>query len=554
MGTADDDAFPGSADDSSGRFLEDANAYTDAAEAAVKAWAKRVTPQDYGCTGDGVTDDRANFQTMVDEVAASDGELWIHLLPGTYLMGTATSPTGAGGLLNFSYSNLTMIGCGDVSVIKAAPRNVTTHHLQSVISSKGTELAPLTNLRLENFKIDGNRVNMTGTATANELDLLDTNWWRKCFIRDVLLYNGMADGLDLDDTEDTLVEGCIAYNCNGNGFHISTNSAQNRIIGNYAEGNGFELSRSGFDHYPSAADNVYIGNIAKDNYRNWDVNGTACVWVGNHSLGSPTVVDTLNSAGSTFAAFQIPGQLVLATPSSSGIIRGARDVEDGTTQLAFRIQSTIDGVTDDRIQLRGDLVRFLQDTTVVGDFSATSISEDGTALSAKYVEPTDVAALDKIHATTTVADTVTETDLYRETIGAGAIGAGNILDLLVFGDYLNNSGSTVNLTLRIKLGATTVITTNAMALTTGASRRKFFLRVRLHNVTTGTQRVHCQGELSQAGSTDAVGGSAAFTIVGYGTASEDTTAAKDLAITAEHGTAASTIDIQLHAACLEKVA
>lgn len=160
----------------------------------------------------------------------------------------------------------------------------------------------------------------------------------------------------------------------------------------------------------------------------------------------------------------------------------------------------------------------------------------------------------KVSSTTTIINTGTESDLYRRTITGGTLGTTGALRLTVFGNYKNNEGNSRNLTLRLKYGATTMLTTPAMAQASGADRRQWFATFMLMAAgATNAQRV---GVMAMLGAASAVNWNSLVGAAlgpGYGTAAEDSTLDKDLVLTAQHSVAHLALEITLTGAILEKL-
>ena len=162
--------------------------------------------------------------------------------------------------------------------------------------------------------------------------------------------------------------------------------------------------------------------------------------------------------------------------------------------------------------------------------------------------------LNEAHATTTIANTTTETDLYSFALPTN-LAAGDILRLSLRGDYLNNTGSGQGLTIKVKIGATTAITlaSSGTQFGTGTDRRDWHADVLIACEGTAAQRVYTSVVVGMntaaainAGSTFAMGNET-------GSATEDTTSAKTLAVTATLTTASANLEVTAKIAVLEKI-
>ena len=162
----------------------------------------------------------------------------------------------------------------------------------------------------------------------------------------------------------------------------------------------------------------------------------------------------------------------------------------------------------------------------------TSINDDGTLKTIK----------DRKTSTTDVVNTTTETDAYSYTIAAGTFSTLNSVTFTGIGDCLNNSGSNKTLTIRVKLGATTIYT-EAFTIATSATRNQVTVdAVVMAAGATNAQRSRVFVWLGTAGSgvdgTGSPSSTALFsTIATHSSVAEDSTTALALKVTYQWGTA-----------------
>lgn len=133
---------------------------------------------------------------------------------------------------------------------------------------------------------------------------------------------------------------------------------------------------------------------------------------------------------------------------------------------------------------------------------------------------------DRANSDTTVGNTTVETTLYSKSITANDLGTTGGIRVSVFGQWTNNTGANRTLTVRIKFGATTLVSPS-MTLTTSGTNGHFAIAVTLFNTATNAQRAMTQVEFRRGA-----------TIIDAGwnsspTSAEDTTSAKTFTVTVQ---------------------
>lgn len=161
--------------------------------------------------------------------------------------------------------------------------------------------------------------------------------------------------------------------------------------------------------------------------------------------------------------------------------------------------------------------------------------------------PINPIMLDAVTTDVEVVNTTTATALYTYTLPANYLSTNNILRCTFWGDYLNDSGSSVNLTVDIRYGGSTLCTSTGSVGNT-ATRRVVWIQGYIKgDAATNAQR----GQFVMLNPVAAtVGGS---TFGGQNTLAIDSTAAQDVVLRVTHGTAASTISFILRAAWIELI-
>lgn len=210
----------------------------------------------------------------------------------------------------------------------------------------------------------------------------------------------------------------------------------------------------------------------------------------------------------------------------------------GSTLAVFADKLVSIGLTSPTgsdLDLQRDSVGKLNLATSLATFTTPVVlpADPTTALQAATKQYVDVAVglLDRNNTDVTVENTTTETSIYSFSIPANKLGATGGVRLTINGTAANNN-LTNQLTVRIKLGATTVVTigpTNNNS--TAGTQFPATISMDLFNTATGAQRamawlrwlIDPSSPVQHAGF--------------YGTAAEDTTAARTLDVTVQWATA-----------------
>jgi hypothetical protein len=215
------------------------------------------------------------------------------------------------------------------------------------------------------------------------------------------------------------------------------------------------------------------------------------------------------------------------------------------------IQTGVNGIDNNNIAASAgiNLSKLAQDSALTGQ----RLGWNGTAWVPVYL------GLYRKTTEKDVVNTTVETDLLNGevTIGAGVLGTTGAVRVTAVIDYLNNTGSNQNLTWKVKLGATTIFG-DLIVRTTNANRNPWWLTFVIANLGSASSQA-LNGILGFAGTVPpTVAGIGGITggvpggIIG-GTATEDTTSAKALAVTVTHGAASASLSCRLKYAVVEIV-
>ena len=285
-----------------------------------------VSVKDFGAVGDGVTDDNAAF------VAAITNNAPIYIPVGTYIVTGLTL-----------IDNTIMFGEGDLSTVKL--KNSTDANLLSA-STKS-------NIRLRNFKLDGNWASVPSTETKHTIRFDDVE---DVQITGMTITGSSTDGISLktngvDNTDNVIISNNRIVNCGRNGIAVLRGS-NIKIHSNHFEQCGLvNIDLEPNIHF--AADRIsiwgntgetapyghvaiqYVNNVQVTNniYQNSKTKRTG-TQTGSASATSGNI--TLTDSAATFQTWGISvGDMLFRTESSGGC--GFKVVSvDSETQLTIR--------------------------------------------------------------------------------------------------------------------------------------------------------------------------------------------------------------------------
>lgn len=150
----------------------------------------------------------------------------------------------------------------------------------------------------------------------------------------------------------------------------------------------------------------------------------------------------------------------------------------------------------------------------------------------EWVDPLGCVVAES-HALVT-ATTTAETPFVDLILPGGYVAAGDLVVLDAFGDQLNNTGSPQVTRLRLKIGTTTVLDTGAgdISLSTSANRRKWQIHALVHIGSTTAQEAAASLTSTGSNANSWSQLNAGVSSVGGGSATEDTSSATAIQVTA----------------------
>lgn len=158
-----------------------------------------------------------------------------------------------------------------------------------VLGAHGSKENPIRNVFiLLQGVIDGNRTVHPYSKSGNEG--INLKWAvDSSIVGRGQIINCSGDGIDIDVSRNCVVSGISLINNRGTGVHFGSPrpilpSDQNIVKDCYSEKNGIDGKRNGFDHSWPNKSVLFINNIAKNNYRNFDMDGENILFVNNLSI------------------------------------------------------------------------------------------------------------------------------------------------------------------------------------------------------------------------------------------------------------------------------
>ncbi len=269
----------------------------------------------------------------------------LRLLPGTHLSYVTDIP-GNTTMYVPSGATIKLADEVDLSVFcKTCPRGDA-----AVIRSTGTEAEPLENINIIlDGTIDGNKEKHP--YSDGGFEGIAFKWVKNSSITGVgVVKNANGDGIDVDAVSQCYFEGIKLMNNEGTGFHFGSPrpirpSERNVVVGLYAEGNGFERKRNGFDHSWPNNGVFYIGSVAKDNYRNWQIGGAGGMVIASRSIDTGDVVEPDDFENASFAG--VNGQIHVPTNFQTTNVK---------TRAYLTNRQTLSAQTWEKIDLGGRII------------------------------------------------------------------------------------------------------------------------------------------------------------------------------------------------------
>lgn len=166
----------------------------------------------------------------------------------------------------------------------------------ALIKIEGSKNKFLENIFIQlDGKIDGNK--SKHPYKKGGIEGINLKWVKNSFIYGSgSVINANGDGLDIDASNNCYIEGISFINNDGSGIHLGSprpiqSSFNNLIIGCYAESNGFIHKRSGFDQsWPNIDGVTYFNCQSKNNYQNWDIQGSGGVVLNSDPLNKSSAI------------------------------------------------------------------------------------------------------------------------------------------------------------------------------------------------------------------------------------------------------------------------
>jgi len=166
---------------------------------------------DYGAVGDGVANDTAALQAVLDAVNAAGG-------------GTAWLPTGDYRIhdpVNV-WANTRLLGAG-VGAVRIVADGSMPDNVEMLNGGARN------NIEVAGFELDGNKGERgTSSVTGEGLEFDGSRLW----FHHLWIHDTPSEGIDSDNGSLVFVSDVLATNCGGNGIHLSDPSQERSVVSN----------------------------------------------------------------------------------------------------------------------------------------------------------------------------------------------------------------------------------------------------------------------------------------------------------------------------------
>ncbi len=259
--------------------------------------------RDFGAVGDGATDDTFAIQSAVNAAFAAGGGS-VYIPAGVYLISASIE----------MLSHTALFGDGMGATTLKVRDEVGVDIIGVIRTQIGRSDEPLTNVRVSDITLDGNRANQSsglqfGFFAGVKSDVRppdeDIVCWRveahsfrgygfdpheltdRLFLIECVSHNNVRDGFAVDGIINGVVRGCIAFNNVRHGFNVITSSRNVILDQNIAyenNSNGFTIQNGSFDiHITSCMAYKNIGD------------GIYCIGVNDNVISNNLIAENLEN-------------------------------------------------------------------------------------------------------------------------------------------------------------------------------------------------------------------------------------------------------------------
>ncbi len=309
--------------------------------------------------------------------------------PGATSTYRVTSPCGKVILMEGIYtiddeievpSNITLEGQGNGTIIKLKDSAAA---LVDIIENSDTTNGN-SNINLINFKIDGNKTNITGTH--NGINIIKSV---NCTIYNLNVVNNSGIGINLGtNSNNNTVNGSI---CQGNGNGISVYSYNNTISGNLCQNNSGGNGISVYSYNNTISGNTCQNNSAHGIYLytntyNNTITGNTCQGNGEHGISLSTNTNNNTVTGNTCQGNTEHG-IYLYTESNNNTVNSNTCQKNGQSSNAVYHNIYI-GTTSDYNNIQNNTCRIAdimrENTAQAGAASTITLDASASAVDDYY--------------------------------------------------------------------------------------------------------------------------------------------------------------------------
>lgn len=257
-----------------------------------------VNVKAHGAIGNGEIDDTEAFKSAVQEVEDAGGGT-IFLPKGDYLI-TPKPDEGDDYPIELPrHTTFKGVGPRQSHIITGAVEADNESESWGIIKTKGSDGDEIEQIHLSEFSLDGRQSEGVHDTTPGRVEgeVINITNVHRFSITNLEVWDAGSDGIRYAWNKQAYIVGNYCHDNSGWGIHTSGGNYEGVVAFNVVENNGHDTTRGGIDQTSwdeGSHDNVFVGNVAIDNYQNYGIEGSGASFVANQSLGDTEISDDLS--------------------------------------------------------------------------------------------------------------------------------------------------------------------------------------------------------------------------------------------------------------------